>query len=428
MAYSRAVEPNGGDDTFSRPSGPAPTTGQRVTLVASTGVWADRYADAARDIADALGDAITSADGRLLELHHAGSTAVPGLPAKPTLDLIGRLASWTLDEEAVERLRGRGYVDHGEHGLTGRRFFTRGGHDVHLHLWAPEGDGLARHLAFRDLLLDDSDVRSAYGALKRRLVEEHRGDREAYVDGKAAFVQRWTETAVRRRQERLGFAPVHGLLDHVTSAMTQPLAAGAWAIGGGWALDVALGRVLRPHDDVDVVLDRTVATDWIDDVVSNGVSIRTVAEASPRTESVARTPGSPLPEEVRRLSARSGPLTAPSPFAKLHDDTDPTFWDVVVERRRAGRWILRTDPAVTRAVERAIVVRPIPGGQPGATVPILAPEVVLLCKARLSGRQPGDAKDEDDLIATLPTLGDDARMWLRSALERPPRHPWAERL
>lgn len=408
-----------------------------MRLVVAAASWGRRYREAAAELANALGDAMRDPDGRLLEAHHVGSTAVPGLAAKPTLDLMARLASWPLDERGRIALARLGYVDHGEHGLPGRRFLTRGGHDVHLHLLAPDSGRLRPHLAFRDLLLRDAAARDRYAALKRRLVAAHDGTRRAYVGGKDEEVRRLSEAATRRAPGRSGFAPVTDLAGRVAAAGVDDggtvtggdpagvagVADGAWAIGGGWALDLAIGRVTRAHDDVDVVLARDGADAWMAAVAANGVTFR----AGHRAGGGPWRPGDPLPTDPPRLDARAGPLIAASP-AWAPDGVAPIFWDVAVEPRPSGAWILRTDPEVTLPVATAIVRRPLPGGTPGRAVPALAPEVVLACKARLSGRGAEEGKDLADLEAVLPLLDAGARAWLRTALSRPPAHPWTARL
>lgn len=411
-----------------------------MRLVVVDASWGRRYRETAAELEGALGDAMRNPGGRLLEVHHVGSTAVPGLLAKPTLDLMARLASWPLDDRARIALAGLGYVDHGEHGLPGRRFATRGGHDVHLHLLAPDSGRLRPHLAFRDLLLEDEVARERYGALKRRLVAAHGGTRRAYVGGKDEEVRRLSEAATRRAPARTGFVPVADLARRVaasglgsgldaghddggTALGVDPGAHGGWAIGGGWALDLTIGRVTRAHDDVDVVLARDGADAWMAAVAARGVTFR----AAHRSGGGPWRPGDPLPSDPPRLDARAGPAVASSP-AWEPNGVAPIFWDVVVEPRPAGAWILRTDPEVTLPVARAIVRRALPGATPAHGVPALAPEVVLACKARLSGRGAEEGKDLADLEAVLPFLDAGARAWLRAALARPPAHPWRARL
>lgn len=178
-----------------------------VRLVEVDGAWRERYRAVATELRGLVGG-----DRPLLRLHHVGSTAVPGLLAKPTLDLMAPAARWPLDPATVAALAAFGYVDHGEHGLPGRHYFARGGHEVHLHVVDPGSGHLERHLALRDLLRSDADARERYARRKRELVRAHAGDRAAYVAGKDALVRELEVRALEvralsRRPGRSGEAP-----------------------------------------------------------------------------------------------------------------------------------------------------------------------------------------------------------------------------
>ncbi|MCA9300570.1 MAG: GrpB family protein [Phycisphaerales bacterium] len=123
-----------------------------------------------------------------VSIEHIGSTSVPGLCAKPIIDLlleVGDVAS--LDAEPLERL---GYERMGEFGIPGRRYFRKGAlvRTHHLHAFATGDPGLLRHRAFRDYLRAHPDVARAYGDLKRSLASRN-VEIEAYMDGKHDFVQ-----------------------------------------------------------------------------------------------------------------------------------------------------------------------------------------------------------------------------------------------
>lgn len=130
-----------------------------------------------------------------IELHHVGSTVVPGLPAKPILDVLGVVTSI----DAVDRQRAvfeaLGGEWRGEFGLSGRRFVVFRSMDgsrsvIHLHMWEAGHADVRRHLQFRDALLQRDDLRDAYAVLKSSLATAHEGDREAYTNGKADFITR----------------------------------------------------------------------------------------------------------------------------------------------------------------------------------------------------------------------------------------------
>ncbi|MBI4197918.1 MAG: GrpB family protein [Chloroflexi bacterium] len=140
-------------------------------------------------------------DELALAVEHVGSTAVPGLPAKPILDLDVVIPSLELLPLVIQRLFGLGYVHRGDLGVPGREAFARsdemtpkdGRHGVwpehHLYACARDSLELARHLAFRDYLRASPEAAWAYAVLKQHLAQRYRNDREAYTAGKTAFVE-----------------------------------------------------------------------------------------------------------------------------------------------------------------------------------------------------------------------------------------------
>jgi GrpB-like predicted nucleotidyltransferase (UPF0157 family) len=130
-----------------------------------------------------------------VEIHHFGSTAVPGLAAKPVIDMIVLVRE--LDAPIVELVSNAGYQfpEAFNATLTHRRFLcypTAAHRTHHLHL-VDDRQELDRRLRFRDRLRSDPALATEYVTLKRALAERHREDREAYTDAKAAFIKRWSE-------------------------------------------------------------------------------------------------------------------------------------------------------------------------------------------------------------------------------------------
>jgi GrpB-like predicted nucleotidyltransferase (UPF0157 family) len=125
------------------------------------------------------------------EIHHIGSTAIPGMPAKPVIDIMALVEDL---DAPVARLVEHGY-DYPEDfnaSLRGRRWLCRpsAAHRTHhLHL-VDERAELDRRLRFRDRLRADPALAGEYAQLKRDLARRFRDDREAYTDAKRAFVER----------------------------------------------------------------------------------------------------------------------------------------------------------------------------------------------------------------------------------------------
>lgn len=134
-----------------------------------------------------------------LMLEHMGSTAVPGLAAKPILDLLGGYPPGAPVAPYISALVRAGYLHRGEQGIPGREFFRRGEpRAYHLHLVSEGGPVWREQLAFRDALRRDPALRDAYAALKLDLARRFPRDRESYIDGKGAFVRHVIEQASNR--------------------------------------------------------------------------------------------------------------------------------------------------------------------------------------------------------------------------------------
>jgi GrpB-like predicted nucleotidyltransferase (UPF0157 family) len=126
-----------------------------------------------------------------LIIEHTGSTAVPGLAAKPVLDILAGYQKGAFVPTYIEVLTEAGYVHRGEQEIPGREFFRRGNpRAYHLHLTAIDSSFWRNHLTFRDRLRTDNALRDAYAALKRELAATFPRDREAYIAAKESFVNK----------------------------------------------------------------------------------------------------------------------------------------------------------------------------------------------------------------------------------------------
>jgi GrpB-like predicted nucleotidyltransferase (UPF0157 family) len=122
-------------------------------------------------------------------VEHVGSTSVPGLAAKPVIDIDVVVAERDVSR-GIGRLTGLGYVHRGDLGIPLREAFSRPAGTVphNLYLCPSNSPALANHLALRDHLRANVEAAQAYGDLKRRLAVECYGDVDAYVEGKTGFV------------------------------------------------------------------------------------------------------------------------------------------------------------------------------------------------------------------------------------------------
>jgi GrpB-like predicted nucleotidyltransferase (UPF0157 family) len=163
----------------------AQTTSARSPVVVSNydEAWATLFEQLARPVRDAVADLGA-------EVEHIGSTAVPGLAAKPVIDIDVVVRSSEDVPTAVERLRALGYVYQGDKGVAGREAFMwpRGAEPHHLYVVVAGGRPHADHIHFRDYLRQHPDVAREYAALKKTLAERHRDDGLGYTEAKSDFV------------------------------------------------------------------------------------------------------------------------------------------------------------------------------------------------------------------------------------------------
>jgi GrpB-like predicted nucleotidyltransferase (UPF0157 family) len=147
--------------------------------------WPEEFERLRARLAAALGPVAT-------RIEHVGSTAVPGLAAKPKLDVDVVVASDADVEAAIVRLAEIGFVHQGNLGVPGREAFKGpdGGDRYHVYVCVEDGEPLRQHLAFRDRLRADPQAATEYAALKRKLARRFGADRDGYTRAKSEFVER----------------------------------------------------------------------------------------------------------------------------------------------------------------------------------------------------------------------------------------------
>jgi GrpB-like predicted nucleotidyltransferase (UPF0157 family) len=127
-----------------------------------------------------------------IAVEHVGSTSVPGLAAKPIIDMSAIVTSEREVPLAIERLATLGYVHLGDLGIEGREAFSCPDGSPAHHLYVcPRGSlGLHNHLVVRDYLRSHPETAGAYGELKQQLAHAFPHDSDSYVDGKTDFILR----------------------------------------------------------------------------------------------------------------------------------------------------------------------------------------------------------------------------------------------
>nr|WP_300064820.1 GrpB family protein [uncultured Roseobacter sp.] len=147
--------------------------------------WKTAFEDQAKAIERALGTTP-------IQLHHIGSTAIPGILAKPIIDLLGTVHHLDDMDAKAHALESLGYEVMGAYGIDGRRYFRKLDRDGtpthHLHVFEQGSQHAERHLAFRDYLIAHPEVAKDYSALKERLTKDSAVTWDSYMDGKEPFV------------------------------------------------------------------------------------------------------------------------------------------------------------------------------------------------------------------------------------------------
>lgn len=163
--------------------------------------WPEAFAAEAYAIAQALPDVT-------LTIRHIGSTAIPGILAKPIIDMLGEARSLKQIDSASRSLEALGYEAMGAFGIAGRRYFRKdhasGQRTHHLHVFEAESPHVERHIAFRDYLRAHPQIAKAYSDLKANLTGTQGNDPGAYVAGKAHFVSATEEAALAWYRRRCG--------------------------------------------------------------------------------------------------------------------------------------------------------------------------------------------------------------------------------
>ncbi len=136
----------------------------------------------------------------LRDLQHIGSTAIPGIVAKPILDIGLAVSSFRKGYLLVLPLEELGYEFMGENGVPNRLYFNFGfPTTAHLHLFELGSPEWQAHILFRDYLLNHPQAAQQYEQLKQDLAVRFRTERDKYTDGKAEFIHGIVELA---RQEQ----------------------------------------------------------------------------------------------------------------------------------------------------------------------------------------------------------------------------------
>jgi GrpB-like predicted nucleotidyltransferase (UPF0157 family) len=156
-----------------------------VELVEHSPEWTKTAEARAAALRPAIGD-------NLVAIHHIGSTAIPGIKAKPVIDLLPLVKDLAALDARQKHVEALGYESRGEFGLPGRRYFcmsSNGTRLVNVHCYEEGNPGIARHLAFRDYLRAHPMVAKEYEMEKIRAAALHPDDVLSYNDAKNDWIK-----------------------------------------------------------------------------------------------------------------------------------------------------------------------------------------------------------------------------------------------
>lgn len=155
----------------------------KVVVVPYSPLWPRMYEQESILILQALGK-------NCLSIHHIGSTSVPGLSAKPILDILPIVKNIQEVDQATRAMESLGYESKGEYGIAFRRYFQKGDYlrTHHVHVFEEGDPEIDRYLKFRDWMRSHEEDALAYANLKIELATRFPQDMLQYCNGKDAFV------------------------------------------------------------------------------------------------------------------------------------------------------------------------------------------------------------------------------------------------
>ena len=334
-------------------------------------------------------------DGGVVEhVEHVGATSVPGLYGQPSVDIALAVWPFPLEEPARASLVALGYALDPDFADEPEQRFRHTSGAFRLYVVAAGSPLWMDYAVVREHLRHDASARDAYSARKRAW-SAGAEVMDAYEEAKRRWLERLVDDARRSWIEREGFTPLH----HAIAELRElPV---TWRIGGGWALDLFLGRVTRVHHDVDVEVARADQLTLQTYLLERDWKLLTPFE--------------------QRLGPWPAHMRLELPRHQVHAHRDGAFIDFLLTDVEGGVWRFRRAPTIVRDMSR-VELRSADG------IPYVAPELALLFKSKMSSGETCE-KDWNDFDATFPHLEVERRAWLRWALSAyDPAHTWLARL
>jgi len=160
-----------------------------ILVVSYDSNWPEKYARESVRILSVVQDFV-------IDIHHVGSTAIPGCDAKPIIDIAVEGVCYPPTDEVINKLETIGYTHWREAGVQGRHFFAKGvPRSFHLH-WCPQGgEVVKRQLQFRDAIRKSPSLIEEYVAIKKAAAKVSDSEGDEYTRLKGPFVAKVLDTA-----------------------------------------------------------------------------------------------------------------------------------------------------------------------------------------------------------------------------------------
>ncbi len=164
---------------------------REVKMVSHRPEWVSLYKEEADKLKRIL-------EKEVNHIYHIGSTSILDIKAKPIIDILVEVKDISKIDNYNEEFQSLDYEIKGEYGITGRRFFTKGGNQRthHVHVFQSGNHEIKKHLLFRDYLRNYPVEAKKYSDLKEKLAEIYRYDIEKYIEGKDSFIKEIDRKAV----------------------------------------------------------------------------------------------------------------------------------------------------------------------------------------------------------------------------------------
>jgi GrpB-like predicted nucleotidyltransferase (UPF0157 family) len=166
---------------------------RKVMVVPHNPQWVEEFENEAAMLRSIFGQQVVA-------VYHFGSTAIPGIAAKPVIDILLTVREIASADLLTPRLALEGYNAIGEYGISGRRFYYKGSDERrshHLHIYQFDNPHVLRHIAFRDYMRTHPISARQYGQLKEELARQFPESIDGYNAGKNQFVQQKERQALK---------------------------------------------------------------------------------------------------------------------------------------------------------------------------------------------------------------------------------------